>query len=62
MSGTGAAILHLLGFKAEAEAHLHSVDELALLIEDTEEAGLIAPEQAELVQNVFDLSDKQVRD
>jgi CBS domain containing-hemolysin-like protein len=62
MSGTAAVILRLLGFRAEAEAHLHSVDELALLIEDTEEAGLIAPEQAEWVQNVFELSEKQVHD
>jgi putative hemolysin len=62
MSGTAAVILRLFGFHAEPEAHLHSVDELALLIEDTEEAGLIAPEQAEWVQNVFELSEKQVRD
>jgi CBS domain containing-hemolysin-like protein len=62
MSGTAAVILRLFGFRAEPEAHLHSVDELALLIEDTEEAGLIAPEQAEWVQNVFELSEKQVRD
>ncbi len=62
MSGTAAIILRLFGFNAEPEAHLHSVDELALLIEDTEEAGLIAPEQAEWVQNVFELSEKQVCD
>jgi putative hemolysin len=62
MSGSGALILHWMGLKAEAEAHLHSVEELALLIEDTEEAGLIAPEQAELVQNVFELRNKLVRD
>jgi CBS domain containing-hemolysin-like protein len=62
MSGTGKLILHLLGVHSEPEAHLHSVEELALLIEDTEEAGLIAPEQAELVQNVFELRNKQVRD
>jgi putative hemolysin len=62
MSGTSAAILRLFGFRSEPEAHLHSVEELALLVEDTEEAGLMAPEQAELVQNVFELKNKQVRD
>jgi CBS domain containing-hemolysin-like protein len=62
MSGTAALILRLMGFRAEPESHLHSVEELALLIEDTEEAGLIAPEQAELVQNVFELGNKLVRD
>jgi CBS domain containing-hemolysin-like protein len=41
---------------------VHSVEELLLLIEDTEEAGLIDPEQADLVENVFELSSKRVRD
>jgi CBS domain containing-hemolysin-like protein len=35
---------------------------MALLIEDMEEAEVLAPEQAELVQNVFSLSDKKVVD
>src|SRR5437868_9824357 len=39
----------------------HSVEELVLLIEDTEEAGILEPEQAEFVQNVFRLSGKKVR-
>src|SRR5437868_7556302 len=40
----------------------HSVEELVLLIEDTEEAGILGPEQAAFVQNVFRLSGKKVRD
>jgi CBS domain containing-hemolysin-like protein len=38
------------------------MEELLLLIEDTEEAGILAPDQAEFVQNVFRLSGKKVRD
>jgi CBS domain containing-hemolysin-like protein len=41
---------------------VHSVEELQLLIEDTEEAGILEPDQAEFVQNVFRLSDKTVGD
>ena len=41
---------------------IHSVEELLLLIEDTEEAGLLDPEQADLVENIFELSGKRVRD
>src|SRR5438067_6684859 len=41
---------------------VHSVEELALLIEDTEEAGLLDPDQAEYLQNVFHLSNKKVKD
>jgi CBS domain containing-hemolysin-like protein len=63
MSGTANAILRLLGYQpVRGEEMVHSVEELALLIEDTEEAGILDPEQAELVVNVFRLSDKRVRD
>ncbi len=63
INGTGNAIIRLAGYRAaSSEGMVHSVHELALLIEDTEEAGLLAPEQAELVQNVFRLSNKRVRD
>jgi CBS domain containing-hemolysin-like protein len=63
MKSTANAVVRLLGFQAApGQDMVHSVDELVLLIEDTEEAGLIAPEQAEVVQNVFRLSAKCVRD
>ena len=63
MGGTSNAILGLLGCRpAHGEEAAHSLEELALLIEDTEEAGLLAPEQADYVQNVFRLSAKRVRD
>ncbi len=41
---------------------VHSVEELMLLIEDTEEAGILDPDQADFVQNIFQLSDKRVLD
>jgi CBS domain containing-hemolysin-like protein len=61
MSGTANLILHLVGLqRGRGEEMVHSVEELVLLIEDTEEAGILEPEQAEFVQNVFRLSAKQV--
>ncbi len=63
MNGTGTLILRLLGHKGPvSEGAIHSVEELALLIEDTEEAGILDPEQADLVQNVFLMSKKTVGD
>lgn len=62
MNGTGNLILHRIGVRQRDEALVHSVEELALLIEDTEEAGVLDPEQAELVQNVFQMSNKKVAD
>lgn len=62
MNGTGNFFVRLCGFEPAPESLVHSVEELALLIEDTEEAGILNPDQAELVQNIFALSAKQVRD
>jgi putative hemolysin len=63
MNGTGNFIIRLCGFKpATGASMLHSVEELALLIEDTEEAGILDAEQADIVQNVFLLSNTEVAD
>jgi putative hemolysin len=63
MNGTASFILRRLGYKtASGEEMVHSVEELLLLIEDTEEAGILDPDQAEFVQNVFRLSNKRVGD
>jgi CBS domain containing-hemolysin-like protein len=63
MSTTANLVLRLLGYKKiRGEEMVHSVDELVLVIEDTEEAGILEPDQAEFVQNVFRMSDKPVRE
>jgi CBS domain containing-hemolysin-like protein len=63
ISGTANFLLRRLGYHAAtAEEMVHSVEELKLLIEDSEEAGVLDPDQAEFVQNVFRLSNKHVRD
>jgi putative hemolysin len=61
MNGTANVILRRLGLHAASgEEMVHSVEELLLLIEDTEEAGILDADQAEFVQNVFHLSNKRV--
>jgi putative hemolysin len=63
MNGSSMVFLRWLGFKAtDGHGEIYTVDELRLLIEDTEEAGLIEPEAADYVLNVFALSNKTVRD
>jgi putative hemolysin len=63
MSSTANGILRLLGYQpVRGEEMVHSVEELALLIEDTEEAGILDADQAEFVQNVFRMSNKKVRE
>ena len=63
MNGTGNGILRLCGFRPANSAELaHSIEELSLLIEHTEQAGILGPTQAEFVQKVFRLSGNRVRD
>lgn len=63
MNGTAGFILRCLGYEAPSgEEMVHSVEELKLLIEDSEEAGILDADQAEFLQNVFRLSNKRVRD
>ncbi|HYT87608.1 MAG TPA: hemolysin family protein [Gemmataceae bacterium] len=63
MNGTGNAFLRWIGYKpAGTEGLVHSVEELSLLIEDTQEAGILSPVQAEVMRKVFHLSGKRVGD
>ncbi len=61
INGTSTRLLHWLGFLTPpGEGMVHSVEELILLIEDTEEAGILDSDQADFVENVFRLSTKKV--
>lgn len=63
MNGIGNWIVRKLGFRAiTGEQMLHSVEEILMLVDQIEEAGLLTPDQAEYVQNVFRLSTKRVAD
>jgi CBS domain containing-hemolysin-like protein len=63
MNGSSSWFLRRLGYKSDGdEGEIHTVDELALLVEDSEEAGEIDADAAEMVLNVFALADKKVGD
>ncbi len=63
MNGSSSLFLKWFGFRAtDSHGEIYTVDELRLLVEDSEEAGLIEPEAADYVMNVFSLSNKKVRD
>ena len=63
MNGSSTWLLRRLGYHADGdEGEVHSVDELRLLVEDSEEAGEIDADAADMVLNVFGLADKKVRD
>ncbi len=61
MNGSSSLFLRLFGYKAtDSHGEIYTVDELKLLVEDTEEAGLLEPEAADYVMNVFALTNKKV--
>ena len=63
MNGSSNLFLRALGFRSPGEeGEVYSVNELSLLIADTQQAGLIEPEAADYLRNVFALSNKTVRD
>ena len=63
MNGSSGLFLRAFGFKPDpGHGEVHSVDELRLLVEDSEEAGQIEPDAADVVLNAFALSDKTVAD
>ncbi|MBO0700797.1 MAG: HlyC/CorC family transporter, partial [Zavarzinella sp.] len=63
MNWTGNLVLRAMGYRpGDGPEQVHSVEELQMLVEDTEEAGLLEAQQAEFLKNVFRLTDKKVRD
>jgi CBS domain containing-hemolysin-like protein len=44
------------------ESQVHSPDEIDMLIEEGQQAGVIQPDEAKYARAVFELSDKKVRD
>ncbi|HZI88943.1 MAG TPA: hemolysin family protein [Candidatus Polarisedimenticolia bacterium] len=56
----GMGLVKMLGFAPSShQAHVHSVEELQLLVEDVSEAGKLSVEHAELLKNAFRLPVKR---
>jgi putative hemolysin len=63
MNWTANMLVRLLGFKVTAhETHVHSVEELKLIVEDSSEAGKMSRDQADMLVRAFTLPQKKVRE
>jgi len=63
IGGSSRFLIRLLRMRElPASKAVHSVDELQMLVEETEEAGVIPSDQASYVHNVFELTNKTVQD
>jgi putative hemolysin len=58
LNGTGNFLLRVLGFKhASGKEHLHSVEELRMLVDASEEGGVIEARESEMIHAVFDFGE-----
>jgi CBS domain containing-hemolysin-like protein len=55
LNGTGNFLLRLLGFnRASEKEHLHSVEELKMLVDASEEGGVLEAQESDMIHAVFD--------
>jgi CBS domain containing-hemolysin-like protein len=58
LNGTGNFLLRLLGFNHSSETdHLHSVEELKMLVDASEEGGVLEKQESDMLHAVFDFGD-----
>lgn len=63
MRGSGSLVIRLFRLpEPKPEQQVHSAEEIELLVDEGEEAGVIPADEAKYVRAVFELSDKRVRD
>lgn len=55
-------ILHLLGFGAPASGEDHSEEELRIILDESQERGMMSFRRLLFMENIFDLGDLTVRD
>jgi CBS domain containing-hemolysin-like protein len=58
LNGTGNFLLRLLGFNhASEKEHLHSVEELKMLVDASEEGGVLEAQESDMIHAVFDFGE-----
>jgi CBS domain containing-hemolysin-like protein len=63
LKGSSRAVLRVLGFKPDAASErIHTLEELRMLVEESEKGGLIESEQSEMLNAVFSFGDTTARE
>ncbi len=63
LNGSGNLLLRVVGLQTPSgHERVHSVEELKMLVEDSREAGALQPAEQEMLYNVFDFGQRQVRE
>ncbi|MEQ1574414.1 MAG: hemolysin family protein [Vicinamibacterales bacterium] len=61
LNGNGAVLLRLLGAPAQSHRHIHSPEEIALLIADSRDGGLLEPDEHRRLQRALRLNLRQAK-
>jgi len=61
LNGTGLLLLRLLGSPSQTHRHIHSPDEIELLIADSRDGGLLEPDKHRRLQRALRLSLRQAK-
>lgn len=61
LNGSGLAILRMLGFKHTGHGHIHSPEEIELLIAESRDGGLLEPEEHARLRRALRLVSRPVR-
>lgn len=61
LNGSGLAILRLLGFRQVGHGHIHSPEEIELLVAESRKGGLLEPEEHERLRRALRLISRPVR-
>ena len=62
LNGSGLALLRLLGAPQQGHRHIHSPDEIELLIAESRDGGLLEPDEHRRLQRALRLSLRQARE
>lgn len=61
LNGSGTGLLALFGVPASSHKHIHSLDEIELLLADSKDGGLLEPEEHERLHHAIELSQETAR-
>jgi CBS domain containing-hemolysin-like protein len=61
LNGSGTALLGIFGVPASSHKHIHSLEEIELLLADSKDGGLLEPEEHERLHHAIELSQETAR-
>jgi magnesium and cobalt exporter, CNNM family len=62
LNGTATLLLRLVGIRTQGHRHLHSPEEIALLIAESRDGGLLEPEEQKRLHRALQLGLRRARD